>query len=142
MRPGNGTDKPHEPEQEPGDTTSLSRPLGAGDRANRPTPPAAQDENRPLANAVERWRSRGYTVRYDDGLLVQLRRRETPGWRTLILLLLALGAFGLGAALLWLAWRSARRWSVVSLTQGPDQRIITHRQLTNRPPDDETPETD
>ena len=117
MRPGDGTDEPHKPELEP-------------------------DTGTPLSNAVERWRGRGYTVRYDDGLLVQLSRRETPTWRTLLLLLLALGAVGLGLALFWLAWRSARRWSVVSLTQGPDQRIITHRQLTDRPPTDEEPESE
>ncbi|HLY31003.1 MAG TPA: hypothetical protein VKQ36_08235 [Ktedonobacterales bacterium] len=96
--------------------------------------------NNPLENAVQSWRRRGYTLRYDDGLLAQLTRRKAPGWRTLALVLLALGAFGLGVALLRLAWRSWRRWSVVSLTQGPDQRIITHHQLTNRPLEDSSQE--
>ncbi|HZC78385.1 MAG TPA: hypothetical protein VE258_11590 [Ktedonobacterales bacterium] len=86
-----------------------------------------------LEAAAAGWVRRGYVVRYQDSLLMQLIRRERPGWRAFGWLALALGT-SIAAALLALGAFRGRRWHVVSLVQRPDGRVIMHSQHVPAPP--------
>jgi hypothetical protein len=73
-------------------------------------------------------------MRYHDPYLVQLVRRESClNRRSLPYLLLALPAVAIGLAALATALRR-RPWQVVTLVQGPNGRILTHRQRALHPP--------
>jgi hypothetical protein len=84
-----------------------------------------------LEAAAAGWVRRGYVVRYQDSLLMQLIRRERLGWRAFGWL--ALGT-SIAAALLALGAFRGRRWHVVTLVQRPDGRVIMHSQRAPRPP--------
>jgi len=86
-----------------------------------------------LEAAAAGWVRRGYVVRYQDSLLMQLIRRERLGWRAFGWLALALGT-SIAAALLALGAFRGRRWHVVTLVQRPDGRVIMHSQRAPRPP--------
>jgi hypothetical protein len=86
-----------------------------------------------LEAAAAGWVRRGYVVRYQDSLLMQLIRRERLGWRAFGWLALALGT-SIAAALLALGAFRGRRWHVVTLVQRPDGRVIMHSQRAPRSP--------
>src|SRR5260370_22213680 len=97
------------------------------------TQAALQRRRTALEAAAAGWVRRGYVVRYQDALLIQLIRRERPGWRAFGWLALALGT-GIAAALLALGAFRGRRWHVVTLAQRPDGRVIMHSQRAPHPP--------
>ena len=105
-----------------------------GEEQDAPSTQAALQRKRTaLEAAAAGWVRRGYVVRYQDALLMQLIRRERPGWRAFGWLALALGT-GIAAALLALGAFRGRRWHVVTLAQRPDGRVIMHSQRAPRPP--------
>lgn len=79
------------------------------------------------------WMRQGYAVRYRDPYLLQLIRREPPGWREALLLALAGGAAVAAVTLVLRAYRQ-RLWHVVTLVVRPDGRIVTHQIRAPRPP--------
>jgi hypothetical protein len=83
--------------------------------------------------AASGWMRQGFAVRYRDPYLLQLIRREPPGWREAVLLALAGGAAVAAASLALRAYRQ-RLWHVVTLVVRPDGRIVTHQIRAPRPP--------
>ncbi len=98
-----------------------------------------QMENAPpesLRRAAEYWERHGYRVRYGDAYLIQLIRRGWPGRESLPFLVLAL--LGLAGAVAALVIAISRRpWHVVTLAQGPGDRVLTHQQRALHPPEEE-----
>lgn len=86
-----------------------------------------------LQAAAATWKRRGYRVRYRDAFLIQLLRRRRPGLRSAPYIALTFAALGLAVAA-WLAALRRRPWHVVTLTTGPDGRILTHSHTAARPP--------
>jgi hypothetical protein len=97
--------------------------------AEPPGPAAAED----LEAATAGWLRRGYMVRYRDPYLLQLMRREPPGWREAVLLGLATAA-AVAAVAFGLHAYQRRLWHVVTLVIRPDGRIVTHQIRAPRRP--------
>lgn len=87
----------------------------------------------PLNRVAARWIAHGYRITYQDDYLIQLIRRERLTWRAFPYVGMALLGFIGALAIIGIAWRR-RPWHVVTLVVGPQQRIITHRQRSPRPP--------
>ncbi|MGH2517535.1 MAG: hypothetical protein ACRDHP_17940 [Ktedonobacterales bacterium] len=86
-----------------------------------------------LRAAAATWMRRGYRERYRDAFLIQLLRRRGLGWRSAPYVALAVASLGLAAAA-WIAALRRRPWHVITLTIGPDSRILTHSHTAPRPP--------
>lgn len=89
---------------------------------------------RPLRRALAVWYRRGYRLLYCDASLAQLARpaatRQTTLRLALALLILVLPVL----LVLRLLARRWRRWHVVTLTIGPEERIVTHEMWSPRLP--------
>lgn len=86
-----------------------------------------------LRAAAAAWRRRGYRARYRDAFLIQLVRRGRVGRRSTPYVALTLASLALALAA-WIAALRRRPWHVVTLTIGPDNRILTHHHTAPRPP--------
>jgi hypothetical protein len=87
-----------------------------------------------LERAARQWMRRGYTVRYRDPYLIQLIRPWRPFW--LLVPLIASGVLALTLIMALVRRLLSRRWHVVTLTEAPDGRVITHQMQAPRPPED------
>ena len=86
-----------------------------------------------LRAATATWRRRGYRVRYRDAFLIQLLRRRRTGLHSAPYVALTVAALALAVAA-WIAALRRRPWHVITLTIGPDNRILTHSHVSARPP--------
>ena len=99
--------------------------------------PDAEEDGTPpelLSRAASEWVRQGYRVRYSDAYLIQLIRRSRLGRESLPFLVLALLGFAGAAAALAIAL-ARRPWHVVTLAQGPNERVLTHQQRSAHPPE-------
>lgn len=96
------------------------------------TPPA--EATAALESAATIWQRKGYHIRYRDAFLVQLIRRDRPGWRSGPFLALSIATLIAAVAAFVVAWQR-RPWHVVTLVLGPDRRILTHHHRSPQPPE-------
>lgn len=115
---------------EPGTTTDAG---AMDDNDELPAPPTAED-TAALEAAVTAWQRRGYHIRYRDTFLIQLVRRDRPGWSSGPYLALFIATLIAAVAALVVALQR-RPWHVVTLVIGPDRRILTHQQRSPHPPE-------
>lgn len=107
------------------------------DDPNEPDEPddsAAPQDTAALDAAATRWQRKGYRVRYRDPFLVQLIRRDQPGWRSAPFLALAIATL-IAAVASFVVALQRRPWHVITLVIGPDRRVLTHHHRSPHPPE-------